>query len=102
MSRYEDRMKLTFPKSYTLAEVRALYDNYRRSYPDIYEEWVTIERKGRDIEPDDLLDIQTHVYSFLRDRAEWEHSLAPSEVFLDFRRMIVSEHLGYSLYPPRD
>lgn len=96
------RMQLTYPKSYSSAELRAIYDEYRAQYPEVFQAWVEIEKRGRDIHHNDLLPTQKHLYNYLSQRADFENHLALSEVLLDFRKLIVKEFMGYDLVPGDD
>jgi hypothetical protein len=82
--------------------VDALYREYVDAYPNIYRDWVEVERKGNDIVPEDFRAIQAHLYDFLGTKFTWENHLAPVEVFADFRKIIVQEALGYALVPRKE
>ena len=95
-------MKLTYPPSHRTDDLRPLYQEYRELYPELFEEWLRIERKEREIGLDELKDIQTHIYGFLRERTEVEGHMGLIEGFVSFRKLIVKEYLGYSLVPGQD
>ena len=95
-------MKLTYPPSHRTEDLRPLYEEYRGLYPEQFAEWLRIERKGRNIDPDELRDTLVHIHSFLQSRLETDGYPALIEGFISFRKLIVNEYLGYSLIPGED
>lgn len=92
-------MRLTFPPSHRTEDLRPLFEQYKDMFPEIYGTWCSIEEKGRGINPDELKEIQQHVYSFLRERMDYDGSGALVGGFFSFRKILVKDHLGYSLVP---
>ena len=92
-------MKLTFPPAHKTDDLRPLYEEFRDSYPDVFTTWLEIEKKGSKIGLDELKDVQTCIYDFLRRRVAVEGHMALTEGFVSFRKIIVKDNLGYDLIP---
>ena len=96
------KLRLSYPRSHTRAQLMPLYSEFRELHPDVYDRWVEIEGKGVTIEPGDLADVHAHVDAFLRERTESENHLERDIAFLDLRKILVKEHLGYDLVPGQE
>jgi len=92
-------VRLTYPRTHKISDLKPLYEIYKRRFPEVIAAWVAIERKSPHIEADDLPPIAAHLYSFLQESVLYEGPLSLLMAFLDFRKMIVREYLGYSLVP---
>jgi hypothetical protein len=92
-------MKLTFPKTHKTEHLRPLYEEFKLLYPDLINEWIKIESKAPYIDEDDLPPISNQVQVFLNSKVENEGPTSLIIAFLDFRKLLVKEYLGYSLSP---
>jgi len=82
-------IKLTFPvKSYNIEDLRPLYEEFKANDPDRFAEWYRHETKDEPLGLDDLKDIQTEIYEFLKIRTQWDSQAALTSAFADFRRLI--------------
>jgi len=86
------KIKLTYPiKSHELRDLRPLYEEFRAEDVERFRAWCEIERKGKNLEPDDLKEIQYAIIDFLGKRTEWDSHAALVSAFADFRRLLAKD-----------
>jgi len=68
--------------------------SFKNGNESIFEEWVTIERKDREIEIGELSGIQEIVFKFLQSNADVDSHLALITAWMDMRTDIRKRVLG--------
>lgn len=96
------RMKLTYPPSHKTSDLVALFDEYTSLRPDLSQQWLEIEKKGRDLKPGDLDQVGRDVEGFLATKVDFNNRIALTYGFLTFRKILVRRFLGYDLVPGDD
>lgn len=85
-------IRLTYPiKSHETEDLRLLYEEFKRTNPDVFETWRHIETKNRISGPEELKDVHMSIREFLKARVEWESDASLTGAFADFRRLIAAE-----------
>jgi hypothetical protein len=99
-------LRLTDPRSHSLEELRALYDEFKVHSPDCFSLWKSVELHFRQLkggEADEASEKMTPVaiaiFDFLKARTEWESMGALILAFIDFR-VLMSKDLQ-SVIPVR-
>jgi len=85
-------IRLTYPvKSHETEDLRPLYEEFKKTNPDIFEMWRLIEAKDRLEGPEELKGVHMSIREFLKSRVEWESDASLTGAFADFRRLIAAE-----------
>ena len=80
---------LTYPKTHSLDEIWQLLDKYRERHPDVFADWIEIERRG-EWSDDPLAEINRHGIHFLMEHTKWDGLMALSCAWSDWRRKVVA------------
>ena len=92
-------MRLTHPRSHTSDQIYDIVVRFKSKNESIFEEWVGIERKDRNIEIGELSGIQETVFKFLQLNADVDSHRALVDAWMDMRTEIRKRVLGL---PTRD
>lgn len=88
-------MRLTYPKSHSSDEIHDMVVEFKNANEDTFNEWLGIERKGRDIEIGELSEIQGVVFKFLQSKADVTSHMALVTAWMDMRTEIRKRILGF-------
>ena len=88
-------MKLTYPRSHSSDEIYDMVAEFKSADERTFNEWLEIERKGRDIEIGELSEIQGIVFKFLESKADVVSHMALVTAWMDMRAEIRKRILGF-------
>ncbi|MDG5750730.1 hypothetical protein P8R33_06420 [Qipengyuania sp. XHP0211] len=93
-------LKLTFPRSHQLEDLRPLYEEFKLAHPAVFDEFRKRGKAYRDGTvpvPEEYSEDPVYskaldsVSSFLKSRTQWEFPSALTAAFMDFRRLLERE-----------
>lgn len=93
------RIRLTYPKSHSVDDLRQLYKDFQIERPEVFKKWKLLEENWRDGNESDLPPISNEIHNFLKLHTDWDSLDAIISATLDFRRLMwadISENRGIS------
>ncbi len=84
-----DKIHLTFPPRHTDSDVEHLLEEYRKRFPESFENWVAIEKSFVDSDKDPLRKIAQEGLRFFAELCQADSTLALSTAWYDVRRKVI-------------